>query len=129
MDIKLCNTDQRRVNHKRGLCWKINIIWSHTMRVFWSAYELFSKHSCIYIYIYIYIYIPVFAEKLWIYIYSQSLAELRIHKLYPLHPKNGVLSIFLPKPSHKLGVTRGHVFKQGLVWFELRVFLLLDWLP
>ena len=26
-----------------GLCWKINLIWSHSMGVFWSAYELLSQ--------------------------------------------------------------------------------------
>ena len=28
---------------KGGLCWKINLIWSHSMRVSWAAYELFSQ--------------------------------------------------------------------------------------
>ena len=27
------------------LCWKINLIWSHSMRVSWSVYELFGQHS------------------------------------------------------------------------------------
>ena len=27
------------------LCWKINLIWSHSMRVSWSIYELFSWPS------------------------------------------------------------------------------------
>ena len=25
---------------QRGLCWKINLIWSESMKVSWSAYEL-----------------------------------------------------------------------------------------
>ena len=28
---------------QRGLCWKINLIWSYSMKVSWSGYELFSK--------------------------------------------------------------------------------------
>ena len=32
--------DVRRL--QRVLCWKIIFIWSHSMRVSWSAYELFS---------------------------------------------------------------------------------------
>ena len=28
-----------------GLCWKLNLIWSHSMRIFWSAYELFNQPS------------------------------------------------------------------------------------
>ena len=28
-----------------GLCWKINFIWSISMRVYWSAYKLFSWRS------------------------------------------------------------------------------------
>ena len=37
---------------KKVLCWKINLIWSHSMRVSWSAYELFSwpLHSIKYSY-------------------------------------------------------------------------------
>ena len=36
------------------LCWKINLIWSHFIKVIWSDYEIFSRSSCTYIYIYIY---------------------------------------------------------------------------
>ena len=31
-----------------GLCWKINLIWSHSMRVSLSAYALFSRSLYIY---------------------------------------------------------------------------------
>ena len=44
-----------------GVCSKINLIWSHSMRVSWSAYELFSLSS--YIYIYIYKYTLVYKSK------------------------------------------------------------------
>ena len=40
----------------RGLYWKINPIESHSMRISWSAYELFGWPPYIYIYIYIYIF-------------------------------------------------------------------------
>ena len=40
---------------QRHLCWKINLIWSHSIQVSCSAYELFYQPSYIYIYIYIYI--------------------------------------------------------------------------
>ena len=30
---------------QRGPCWKTDLIWSHSMRVSWSAYELFSQPS------------------------------------------------------------------------------------
>ena len=36
---------------QRGRGWKINLIWSHYMRVTWSVYDHFSQSSCIYIYI------------------------------------------------------------------------------
>ena len=35
---KHCNSDRRN----GGLCWKMNLIWLHSMRVSWSVYELFS---------------------------------------------------------------------------------------
>ena len=28
-----------------GLCWEINLIWFHSNKVSWLAYELFSQHS------------------------------------------------------------------------------------
>ena len=40
----------------RGLCWKINIIWSLSIRIYWLAYELFSPPVWVLGYIYIYIY-------------------------------------------------------------------------
>ena len=34
-------------------CWKINLIWSHSVRVSWSANELFSRSSCMYVCMYL----------------------------------------------------------------------------
>ena len=39
-----------------GLCYKINLIWSYSIRVSLLDNELFSQPLCVYIYIYIYIY-------------------------------------------------------------------------
>ena len=50
MGSKYCNTNGSQVK----LYWKMNLICSHSMRVSWSVYELFSWPLCIYIYIYIY---------------------------------------------------------------------------
>ena len=36
------NNDERR-----GQCWKINLIWSHSILEFWSAYDIFSWSSLI----------------------------------------------------------------------------------
>ena len=48
-----CNPNTRIVlGQRRRLCWKINQVWSHSMKVSSSAYELFSQPSYIYIYIY-----------------------------------------------------------------------------
>ena len=38
---------QHHVCEPQGvICWKINLIWSHSMRVSWSASELFTQPSC-----------------------------------------------------------------------------------
>ena len=50
--IEVCGTQE-------VLCWKINFIWSHSMRLYWSAYELFCwplselRRTWYYIFIYI----------------------------------------------------------------------------
>ena len=55
MRSKHCTPMKEVCGLQRCLRWKINIIWSPSMEVFWSAYEFFNRTSYIYIYIYIYI--------------------------------------------------------------------------
>ena len=47
MGSKLSNTDERSVWTARRLCWKIKLVWSHSMWVTWLVYKLFSWPSFI----------------------------------------------------------------------------------
>ena len=62
MGSKHCKTNGRSVWAEERLCWSINLIWSYSMKVFWSAYYLCSRPINLYIYIYIYIYVCVCAR-------------------------------------------------------------------
>ena len=60
-------TPMEQVSGEKGeLCWERNLIWSYSLRVSWSVYELSSWLSDIYIYIYIYI---IYIIYIYIYIY------------------------------------------------------------
>ena len=40
-----CTSTLMVIGPQGGLCWKINFIWSISIRVSWSPYELFSSYS------------------------------------------------------------------------------------
>ena len=44
---KVCNSDRIMCKPQEGQCWKINLIWLHSLSVFCSTYEVFSRPSYI----------------------------------------------------------------------------------
>ena len=57
MGSKHCNIDWKFCELQDSAILKINLIWLHSMKISWSAFELFSLPSCLCVCIYIYIYI------------------------------------------------------------------------
>ena len=49
-DPKTATPMEEMCRLQERLCWKINLIWSHFMRVSWAAYEFFQQ-TLIYIFI------------------------------------------------------------------------------